>query len=215
MLQKTGFFKKRFSNVASKYATNATFGAVSEGLVQSQYSMHNALCIEKKGDIKMLTFKKAVPNETVELFCLNLFACGSPIEASRRTGIEESVGIKLSTTRRVQRRLAKYYKSRELTLYRARAGLERLAFGRINDAAELALSGEETEFSRFDGADLFNVSELKRVKGGGVEIKFFDRLKAIEQLIALEELIRGNDSSDDFIRAFEQAVSEDGEQEDE
>ena len=160
----------------------------------------------------MFIFKKNLPAETVELFCLNLFACGSPAEAARRTGIEESVGIKLSTTRRVQRRLAKYYKSRELTLYRARAGLERLAFGRINDAAELALAGEEGEFSRYDGADLFNVSEIKRVKGGGVEIKFFDRLKAIEQLIAAEQLIRSDSASDDFLEAFAQAVTEGGEE---
>ncbi len=33
--------------------------------------------------------------------------------------------------------------------------------------------------------DLFNISEIKRKKGGDVEIKFFDRLKALE---ALEEL---------------------------
>ena len=50
---------------------------------------------------------------------------------------------------------------------------------------------------------------------GGVEIKFFDRLKAIEQLIALDEVIRGNTSNDEFIRAFEQAVTEGGEQGDE
>ncbi len=30
--------------------------------------------------------------------------------------------------------------------------------------------------------DLFNISEIKRVKGGGMEIKFFDRLKALEKL---------------------------------
>ena len=31
--------------------------------------------------------------------------------------------------------------------------------------------------------DLFNVSELKRVKGGGVEVKFFDRQKALEKMM--------------------------------
>ena len=30
--------------------------------------------------------------------------------------------------------------------------------------------------------DLFNVSEIKRPRGGGMEIKFFDRLKALEKL---------------------------------
>ncbi|MBO6141108.1 MAG: hypothetical protein J6O40_04865 [Ruminococcus sp.] len=163
----------------------------------------------------MQLLPKRIPPETVERFTLNLFLCGSPVEAARRTGIDECAGLKLSLSRRVQRRLAKYYKSRELTLYRARAGLERIAFGRINDAAELALSGDEENFSRFDGADLFNVSELKRVKGGGVEIKFFDRLKAIEQLIALDEVILNNASSEEFMSRFAAAVSGDGEEEDE
>lgn len=30
--------------------------------------------------------------------------------------------------------------------------------------------------------DLFNISEIKRPKGGGLEIKFFDRLKPLEKL---------------------------------
>ena len=30
--------------------------------------------------------------------------------------------------------------------------------------------------------DLFNISEIKRKKGGDIEIKFFDRIKALERL---------------------------------
>ena len=30
--------------------------------------------------------------------------------------------------------------------------------------------------------NLFNVAEIKRPKGGGIEIKFFDRLKPLERL---------------------------------
>lgn len=33
--------------------------------------------------------------------------------------------------------------------------------------------------------DLFNISEIKRKKGGDIEIKFFDRLKALERLCEL------------------------------
>ncbi|CDD52605.1 terminase small subunit [Ruminococcus sp. CAG:379] len=39
------------------------------------------------------------------------------------------------------------------------------------------MSGEQ--LSRLD---LFNVSEIKKVKGGGLEIKFFDRQKALERM---------------------------------
>ena len=31
--------------------------------------------------------------------------------------------------------------------------------------------------------DLFNISEIKRKKGGDIEIKFFDRIKALEKLL--------------------------------
>lgn len=42
----------------------------------------------------------------------------------------------------------------------------------------------EPEISReeLNKMDLFNVSEIKRQKGGTIEIKFFDRLKALEKL---------------------------------
>lgn len=63
------------------------------------------------------------------------------------------------------------------------AGLERLAFGSINDAIFLVFSEELPPPSTISKLDLFNVSEIKRVKGGGVEIKTFDRQKALEKML--------------------------------
>ncbi|MBQ7047014.1 MAG: terminase small subunit, partial [Oscillospiraceae bacterium] len=60
--------------------------------------------------------------------------------------------------------------------------LERLAFGRANDAALLVFSEELPSAETIDSLDLFNVSEMKRIKGGGVEIKLFDRQKAMERI---------------------------------
>ena len=56
-----------------------------------------------------------------------------------------------------------------------RQGFERLAFGSVTDAVRLLF--EEGTTSSLEGMDLFNVSEIKRLKGGGMEIKFADRLK--------------------------------------
>ncbi len=61
-------------------------------------------------------------------------------------------------------------------------GLRKLAFGEINDAVRLAFSDEMPSVQELQGMNLFNVSEIKRVKGGGVEIRIFDRLKALERL---------------------------------
>ncbi|MGN0532942.1 MAG: terminase small subunit [Eubacterium sp.] len=61
-------------------------------------------------------------------------------------------------------------------------GLRRLAFGEIKDAVALLFESDENILASLDSLDLFNVSEIKRPKGGGMEIKFFDRLKALEKL---------------------------------
>ena len=61
-----------------------------------------------------------------------------------------------------------------------------------------------------DAADfLFNVSEIKRVKGGGVEVKLFDRLKALEKLFELENSFSDRDKANDLIKALSDSA-EDG-----
>lgn len=61
-------------------------------------------------------------------------------------------------------------------------GLRKLAFGDVNDAVRLAFCDEMPSAETLAGMNLFLVSEIKRDKGGGVEVRFFDRLKAIEKL---------------------------------
>ena len=58
-------------------------------------------------------------------------------------------------------------------------GYERLAFGSTTDAFRLLMSDTELDVDRLD---LYNVSEIKKPKDGAMEIKFFDRLKALEYL---------------------------------
>lgn len=61
-------------------------------------------------------------------------------------------------------------------------GLSKLAFGDISDAVALLFLSEEEIIHRLPKLNLFNISELKRPKTGGMEIKFFDRIKACEKL---------------------------------
>lgn len=83
-----------------------------------------------------------------------------------------------------------------------KAGLERLAFGNCNDAVVLAFADELPPTDVISGLDLFNVSEIKRDKGGGVEIKFFDRLKAIEKLYEIENDFENRDKASELIDAL-------------
>ncbi|MBR6531233.1 MAG: terminase small subunit, partial [Clostridia bacterium] len=53
----------------------------------------------------------------------------------------------------------------------------------------------------------FNVSEIKRPKGGGIEIKFFDRIKALEHLEAMCDGGKDDDSALPFYMALEKSAS--------
>ncbi|MBP3322774.1 MAG: hypothetical protein J6M16_01115 [Clostridia bacterium] len=60
-------------------------------------------------------------------------------------------------------------------------GYEKIAFGGIGDAVKL-LFLEELSPKTAKKLDLFNVADIKKPKGGGMEIKFFDRIKALQCL---------------------------------
>lgn len=83
-----------------------------------------------------------------------------------------------------------------------KAGLRRLAFGSCKDAVTLAFSEELPPPAVTERLDLFNVAEIKRVKGGGVEIKLFDRLKALEKLYELENAQDGKNMAAELIEAL-------------
>lgn len=61
-------------------------------------------------------------------------------------------------------------------------GLKKLAFGKVNDAVSLVFAEDLPPPSALAKMNLFNISSVKKVKGGGVEIQFFDRQKALEKL---------------------------------
>ena len=63
----------------------------------------------------------------------------------------------------------------------ARSGLKRLAMGNIAGAVSL-ISMKDYDSETLKNMDLFMVSEIKRSEKGQIEIKFFDRFKALEKL---------------------------------
>lgn len=81
-------------------------------------------------------------------------------------------------------------------------GLARLAFGRANDIARLVFADEMPSEQTVSQMDLFHVSEIKRVKGGGVEVKLFDRQKALERLLECANAADSADSANALLAAF-------------
>ena len=90
------------------------------------------------------------------------------------------------------------------------AGLRRLAFGSCNDAVKLAFADELPPQEELDRLDLYNVAEIKRVRGGGVEVKVFDRIKALEKLGELERTVSEAENAEALIRALASDGEEDG-----
>jgi hypothetical protein len=85
------------------------------------------------------------------------------------------------------------------------AGFRRLAFGSSADAVKLLFSDNLTD-EQIESLDLFNVSDIKKPKGGGIEIKFFDRLKALEMLSAVSN--EKSDGALPFYKALEKSVTD-------
>ena len=82
------------------------------------------------------------------------------------------------------------------------AGLERLAFGSCNDAAKLIFSPDNLSPEDLAKLDLFNVTEIKRDKNGGVEIKLCDRQKAMEQMLTYASRTETQSQADALLTAL-------------
>ena len=67
-----------------------------------------------------------------------------------------------------------------------RDGYRRLAFGPVTDAVKLLFLEEAPSPGQLEEMDLFPITEIKRPRTGGIEMKFCDRLKALEKLAQLE-----------------------------
>ena len=85
------------------------------------------------------------------------------------------------------------------------AGYRKLAFGAGNDALKLLFYEQTPPPEELASLDLFNVSDIKRPKGGGLEIKFFDRCEALLRLEAMDGDSGRRDL--DGVKAFYEAIA--------
>ena len=85
----------------------------------------------------------------------------------------------------------------------AKEGFRRLAFGSVKDAVRLLFCDEVTP-QKLRYMDLFSVSEIKRSKDGGIDIKFFDRMEALCRLSELESAENG---AEGFMKALENGAA--------
>lgn len=81
-------------------------------------------------------------------------------------------------------------------------GLGQLAFGKVNDAVRLVFADETPSAAALSRMNLFNVSSIKRDKGGGVEVQFFDRQKALERLYDYAHAGQNSASAESLLEAL-------------
>lgn len=142
-----------------------------------------------------------------KLLCGRFLELGNLKEAARESGVSDSETARQILEQPKSRAyLRKLCASPPLPL-RALVvtGLCRLAFGSANDAARLCMGDVAAE--ELKSLDLFEVSELKKDRNGGVEVKFFDRQRALEKLLECA----GHDESEGAAGALLTALGAGGE----
>ena len=142
--------------------------------------------------------KKLTQKES--LFCLYYCKLRNAVEAASRAGYHDPFrkGNALLRRRDILSHISQIGKDDTVSPEEIVSGYRRIAFGSCHDALRLLLCGELPDNGDIESVDLFNVSEIKKPKDGAIEIKFFDRLKALEHLEALSGELSGNDSALSF-----------------
>ena len=126
--------------------------------------------------------KKLKPRE--KRFCSAYLCTCDAAQAARRAGFRHDFAQKgeaLLCDERILGEIERLSARRIKTLSSlAAAGYSRLAFGDISDALTLLYNKNPTP-EQLGLMDLMMISEIKS-KDGNLEIKFFDRLKALDRL---------------------------------
>lgn len=136
-------------------------------------------------------------SEKEALFCAYAAEGADPRGCAARAGFSVTpsrTAAKLLAREDIRNRIKQLQDERQ-SCSRVESGLRKLAFGSSADAFKLLLCGDELSTEEIERLDLFNVSDIKRPKGGGLEIKFYDRLKALERLAELSGTNGGTQSS--------------------
>ena len=129
----------------------------------------------------------------------------TPKEAAARAGFmnPEKTGLKLLAKEGIRERIEEL-SGPKVRLREVEAGLRRLAFGDLSDVIRL-ITAEKVSDLEPEKMDLLLVSELKYSKNG-VEVKLFDRMKAMLKLAELAELA-AESGEEGFFEALEKSAN--------
>ena len=142
------------------------------------------------------------------IFCHQYLKTGNPKEAALLSGYTsspEAKAMSLLSKPEICHKIDELYKEKKKNfIYRATIGYERLAFGNISDAIRLIFS-EKLNFDEIEKMNLFNIAEIKKPRDGALEIKFFDRLRALEKLEQIDTQ-QSSEQNHQFYTALENSI---------
>lgn len=142
-----------------------------------------------------------------ERFCRAYLRTMNPELAAAACGEEDGFGLLASEL--VQRRLEQMREAAAGQLRREDVlrCLARLAFGESRDGVRLALEGRQADLTDMD---LAAVAEIRVTDKGGVEVKFADRVRALEALCALLESSDAHGGARELYQALTAEAGEEG-----
>lgn len=147
--------------------------------------------------------KKEPLSPKEENFCRFFVASREPRASAARAGYSvhpERTAMRLLADPEIKRRIAKLENERDAKLAEVTEGYRRLAFGSVADAVRLILSDEPPCESELEKLDLTMISDIKRPKGGGLEVKFFEL-----RLCELSNAASAGENSD-FLSALDRSA---------
>lgn len=123
----------------------------------------------------------------------------------------EAEGLKLLKFKSVKKLVKRYRENLYDSTDAIKTGLRRLAFGETNDIMEVVLSEEPIGLRRLFEMNFYNISEVKKIKGGGLEVKLFDRQKAMEKLLEIYQSEENKTGAEEFLDALSKSAGDDDE----
>ena len=152
-----------------------------------------------------VTVKKL--NQKEKLFCTLFAQTGNGREAAAGAGytMPQWAALRLMAREEIRKEVSDRQASL-ITRDEVCAGLRRIAFGSVADALKLLRDDVNPSDDELEKMDMFCISEIKKNRSGGIEIKFYDRLKALECLREVSEAGSHDDGMLPFYEALERGA---------
>lgn len=145
-----------------------------------------------------------------KLFCKFYFSYQNPQEAAIKAGYSkinaQKKAHKLLNKPEIQEELKKLKNeldNNQLTNW-AIVILKRIIFCTPNDTINLALTHENLTEQQIEKLNLFQISEIKKLKDGTLEIKFIDKLKAVACLMEIANNFKNSNTANNLLTALTQ-----------